>query len=145
MRAIDEIISDMTRLVREAHELGMIEAETIVKAKVEAIFDRFPGSGYEAVVKQAIGPGHPRAERGDLVRAAPGTVKPVIVQMIVGSHDGYTMEELVDKTGFKPNSVRGTLSTLREEGKITKIGDKWHSAERLVTEPRQAPGAPDLR
>lgn len=58
------------------------------------------------------------------VRATPGTVKPTI-EKIVRESSGVTMQEIVEKTGFKFNSVRGTLYTLKSEGVVDKWGEQW--------------------
>jgi DeoR/GlpR family transcriptional regulator of sugar metabolism len=52
-------------------------------------------------------------------KAPPGTVRPAIVKMIEQS-PGVSTEQILAATGFKENSVRGTLSTLHKEGKITR-------------------------
>lgn len=58
-------------------------------------------------------------------RAPTGSVKPAIVKVIAESPKGVTADEIVGLTGFKPNSVRGTLWTLNNEGTIVKRQGRW--------------------
>jgi DNA-binding transcriptional ArsR family regulator len=58
-------------------------------------------------------------------RATAGTVKPAILKIIQDSVEGITAADIHERTGFRPNSVRGTLSTLRTEGLIYKKKDLW--------------------
>jgi DNA-binding IclR family transcriptional regulator len=39
-----------------------------------------------------------------------------------------TSQEIATLTGFKPNSVRGTLWTLGNEGLAVKRGGRWYPA-----------------
>lgn len=71
--------------------------------------------------------GHDGAEMD--VRAAPGTVKPAIEKLVKESA-GITMQEIVERTGFKLNSVRGTLYTLKSEGSVDKWGEQWFPAKK---------------
>lgn len=59
-------------------------------------------------------------------RAAPGSVKPAILKLIQGSN-GMTLREIEQETGFKYNSVRGTLWQLQQEGEIEKVGDEFRA------------------
>jgi hypothetical protein len=54
-------------------------------------------------------------------KAPPGTVKPAILNLIETS-SGLLTEQIVKITGFKENSVRGTISALSKEGKIRRNG-----------------------
>ena len=65
-------------------------------------------------------------------RVTPGTVKPGILKIIHETPSGITTKDIIARTGFKPNSVRGTLSTLATENAIAKQGDLWFSAERII-------------
>jgi len=57
-------------------------------------------------------------------KAPPGTVKPTILRLVETSR-GLLTEQIIGSTGFKENSVRGTLSTLLKEGKIERNGTYW--------------------
>ena len=59
-------------------------------------------------------------------RASQGTVKPRILEL-VSREMGTSISEL-ERIGFKPNSIRGTLYALQKEGKIQKRGDRWYAA-----------------
>jgi hypothetical protein len=73
-------------------------------------------------------------------RAPSGTVKPTIKAYIENAKDGILTSEIIEKTGFKVNSVRGTLSTLKAEGFADRRGELWFLSERkgspaLASEP----------
>jgi len=57
-------------------------------------------------------------------KARPGTVRPVILAMIERC-DGLLTEQILKETGFKENSVRGTLSTLQKQGEIERAAGRW--------------------
>ena len=58
-------------------------------------------------------------------KAPPGTVRPAILNMIEQS-SGVSTEQIMTATGFKENSVRGTLSTLHKERKIARNAEgQW--------------------
>jgi IclR helix-turn-helix domain len=71
-------------------------------------------------------------------RASPGTVKPAIMALIKKAPKGIRTAEIIERTGFKENSVRGTLSTLRRKGFADQRGSLWFSVEgppALASEP----------
>lgn len=120
MRELNEILKSggvtLERLLREAFEAGVAAGREDIRRQLQGFFDA-PSSrrGHPAIV---VAPSD--------VRAAPGTVKPTILRHIEeSSFQGITTEELIAETGFKPNSVRGTVSTLQSERAIAKVGDKW--------------------
>ena len=60
-------------------------------------------------------------------RATQGSVKPTIAKMIAEHEtDGLTPGEITHQTGFKANTVRGTIWTLGQEGSIVKRGSRWY-------------------
>ncbi|SFK39341.1 hypothetical protein [Methylocapsa palsarum] len=61
-------------------------------------------------------------------RAQPGTVKPVIKGLIETAKNGILTSTIIERTGFKENSVRGTLSALKSEGFAERRGDLWFVA-----------------
>ena len=63
-------------------------------------------------------------------RAAQGSVKPRIVKMLEDSDDGLEIEQICRLTGFKHNSVRGTLWALsKEEVAVRREGRWFHVAK----------------
>jgi hypothetical protein len=128
MRQLTDIMSDgnasIGALLKEAFEAGKASAAAEMRAKMEAVLDGVAGDRYRASPSRS----------DDLIariassegRATPGTVKPAIVSLIKqAGANGLTTDELIDITHFKPNSVRGTVSTLHLEKTIRKIGDRW--------------------
>jgi hypothetical protein len=76
-------------------------------------------------------------------KAPPGTVRPVILAMIKRA-DGLLTEQILKETGFKENSVRGTLSTLQKQGEIERAAGRWIEKSKgapagTATEHEQAP------
>jgi hypothetical protein len=66
-------------------------------------------------------------------RAAPGSVKPVILKIIKHSEGtGKTLREIERETGFKYNSVRGTLWQLQQNGEIEKVGDEYRARPQKI-------------
>jgi hypothetical protein len=104
--------AEIARLVREAYELGRED----MRRELVALLS--PASG-DAVT--LVGEVHvPNiASARTSTKAPPGTVRPAILKMIEQSPSVST-EQILVATGFKENSVRGTLSTLHKEGKIKR-------------------------
>lgn len=136
MDDIHELLSSATASVRAAIEAayakgfdagkkqGERDASAGLKAKLASIL------GADEITEAPQGPActeinvplslSSESPQGDETeRAAPGTVKPVILSTIANSR-GMTTKEIVETTGFKHNSVRGTLWTLQRDGAIQK-------------------------
>jgi hypothetical protein len=75
------------------------------------------------------------------LRAPLGTVKPTIARLISRYQHGISTSEIIKQTGFKVNSVRSTLATLRREGLAERNGDLWVTRDRapdaLAPEPHE--------
>jgi Protein of unknown function (DUF3489) len=100
--------ADIESLVREAYEMGR-----------------------EDMRKELLTLLHPSPRQTDApptvapTKAPPGTVRPAILNMIEQS-SGVSTEQIMTATGFKENSVRGTLSTLHKERKIARNAEgQW--------------------
>lgn len=148
MRDISEIIKDggaaLERLLREAFDAGVEHGREGLRAQLARLLNTTPpqpsflGSATNEYDREP--PGNPinvtpetvaRAAQHVMKRALPGTVKPTILKMIDDDHlFGISTEQLIERTGFKPNSVRGTVSTLQAEGLIEKFGTQWHSVKK---------------
>jgi len=63
-------------------------------------------------------------------RAPSGTVKPAIKELIEKAPNGILASDIIEKTGFKENSVRGTLSALKAEGFAERHGELWVLSQR---------------
>ncbi|MDR3449417.1 MAG: hypothetical protein P4M15_06685 [Alphaproteobacteria bacterium] len=140
MRNIQEILSGgsavLEAMLREAFEAGKAEAAAEMRAKMAAMIDSVAGA--VAANVSAIPPYPPTVTMTSAIpypepRAAPGTVKPTILRLIEESvFFGMSTDELIAKTGFKPNSVRGTVSALQSDNAIYKEGDRWFSAQQIL-------------
>jgi hypothetical protein len=59
----------------------------------------------------------------------PGTVKPAVLKAIQDSSTGLSIRQIEQKTGFKYNSIRGTVWLLQKEGLVVKgEGNLWVAA-----------------
>ncbi len=58
-------------------------------------------------------------------RATPGSVKPMVERMLLDAENGLTPVEIAERTGFKYNSVRGTLWALGKEGFAISQSGRW--------------------
>jgi hypothetical protein len=140
MRSIDDIIAEVAAvigpLLRETfeagREAGARETTAAMKAKLLEAVDSLNVA--DAALNTVLGvtptladePPAPQVlEEAAAIRATPGTVKPTIERLIASAPNGITTEEILAKTGFKANSVRGTLWTLNNDQAIEKRGDRW--------------------
>jgi hypothetical protein len=58
-------------------------------------------------------------------RAPQGTIKPALLKALTDYQAGLSSSDLVALTGFKENTVRGTLRQLLIEGAVEKRGQFW--------------------
>ncbi len=123
LRNLDSIITASTELIREAFEAGRnagrAEADDL-RAKMAALISVDVATPLPLRATTMV------VSSGD--RATQGSVKPTIAKLIAESAAGMTPGEIIEVTGFKPNSVRGTLWTLMHDGAIVKREGRWHSA-----------------
>ncbi len=134
---LDEGSASLERWLSEAFEAGRAagrqEGVAEVKAKLAGLLDDGGPEVTRAIAASAnvthalpawLGPG-PKTQSGG--RAPPNSVKPTIVKLV---HDapGLTREEIATRTGFKFNSVRGTLWTLSNEGIIEQRDGRYFPA-----------------
>jgi hypothetical protein len=123
---VSEAIETLHPLLEEAFEAGRTvgrqEAAAELKTKIAAVLAPDLLTGALSDLKL---PPMPKAASDDATRVTPGTVKPTILRLIRESGRGLTTQEITTRTGFKPNSVRGTLWTLRKEGAVVHKGDHW--------------------
>jgi predicted HTH transcriptional regulator len=111
---LDKLASQATdytaRLIREAYEIGRQDMRRELMELLSPNDGAPTRLHYDSDASDAAAP--------KKTKAPPGTVRPAIVKMIEES-SGVSTDEILTATGFKENSVRGTLSTLKKEGKIT--------------------------
>ena len=123
MRDLDTIVSASALLIREAFEAGRHAGRAEASADLKAKLADFLSSGQGAPSTESPG----RAVMSSDERATQGSVKPKIVQLVAESAaTGTTATEITNRTGFKPNTVRGTLWTLGHEGSIFKRAGRWY-------------------
>lgn len=136
MNDIQDILSKTTDAVQQAIEAaykrgfddgrvaGQQKAAATIKSRLADLFHltddvQSPGEytdGDNLLTVRADTPHQAEAEQ----RAAPGTVKPVILATVANSNNGVSTRDIERATGIKHNSVRGTLWQLHKEGAITR-------------------------
>ena len=147
MRAIEDIVSDILGLLHEAHELGKDEGAAEMRANLAAFLQGGErpapnstrnGSSVETHVMGNV------ADDARKDKAQKGTVKPGIIKLINDTPTGLTQDEIIEKTGYKSNSVRGTLYTILTEGLVERRSGRYYpkSPEALNIQPNDT-GAGD--
>lgn len=124
-----DAISVLERKLEEAYkagfERGREQAASEFRAKLEQVFTA-PSAASQAPADFVMGSFGTSVVTEQDERAAPGTIKPAIIAALRSHPEGLFRREIVDLTGIKPNSVRGTLWQLQKESQITKNdNDKW--------------------
>jgi hypothetical protein len=122
-KIIEAATQDLRKRLQEAYAAG---GEN-VRRELLAVLS--PGNRHHIDIAAVTA--SPKPSGGER-RAAPGTVKPTILKLIEEASfldDGISAAEIIRKTGFKENSVRGTISTLRIEKVIEQRGDRWFMKE----------------
>jgi hypothetical protein len=135
MTYVDEILAEVTKTLRPVLEAAFAhvkddakrEAAAEFKAKVSAMLDEAPQPTIAAITPKddqiAFSPPSPRKTRKG--RAAPGTVKPQILDVVRQSPEGISTRDIATLTAFKYNSVRGTLWLLKKEELVINRDEKW--------------------
>ena len=110
---LSRITQDVRRLLEEAYEAGRDD----MRKDLDDFLKRGETPNAQAT---ATVPVHEAVSR-----ARAGTVKPAIKILIENATGGISASEIVARTGFKENSVRGTLATLKSENFAERRGDLW--------------------
>jgi hypothetical protein len=118
------------KLLEEAYEAGRAKEREDMKRELTTFLSR----GNEAQPTVA------RPAVNSNGRATSGTVKPAIKELIEKAPNGIRASDIIERTGFKDNSVRGTLAALRAEGFAERHGELWVLSQRkgqpaLASEP----------
>jgi hypothetical protein len=136
---------DIRKLLQEAFEAGRASARDEIQRDILSYLSTptLLGSIATAHPFDEIAPVGPtpeldKAVQNVLARAASGTVKPTIKALIEDAKDGILTSDIIAKTKFKENSVRGTLSTLKTEGFAERRGELWFRAPKK----NEAAGSP---
>ncbi len=131
---IEDIMSRATdgirELLKEAYEAGRAKGRDDIRRNLLSVLTN--AEQPSDIAPRGGTPELDIAVQKALSRATSGTVKPTIKTLIENAEKGILTSEIIEKTGFKENSVRGTLSTLKAEGFADRRGDLWFRAK---TEP----------
>jgi hypothetical protein len=153
MTDIDALLSKasvaLRPLLEEAYSAGMADgrrqAANEFRSKIDsalrtALAEGEPSPSLITAPRQKA-PRQSATESEAETRATPGTVKPTILNLIRSSPHGLTTREIEEQTGFKHNSVRGTVWALHSRDQlIARSGDRWVDAKN-ETPPADAEGA----
>jgi hypothetical protein len=120
---ISRATGDIRKLLEEAFEAGRND----MRRELTVFLAGAPLGIPRVEAHTVIGGIAPSPNEG---RAPVGTVKPTIKAVITEAPNGIRTSEIIEKTGFKENSVRGTLSTLKDEGFAERRGDLWYLSQR---------------
>jgi hypothetical protein len=111
----DSAAANTASLIREAYEMGR---EDMRKELLTLLYPSRPqGADASKIVAHD-------ADNARATKAPPGTVRPAILKLIEEG-SGVSTERILAETGFKENSVRGTLSTLHRERKIARNAEGY--------------------
>jgi hypothetical protein len=138
MTQVDEILADIAKALRPVLEAALADvrdaskrdAAIEFKAKLNAMFDSGPGDrgpleAAAAAKPEKIQYAPPPPRKASKGRATPGTVKPQILDAVRQMPEGTSTKDIATLTGFKYNSVRGTLWLLKKEGQVMNKDEKW--------------------
>lgn len=131
----DRAASTIRAMLFDAYEagrqIGRKEAAAEFKAKIADFLEQEPKAKHVVVSVTGV------SAEAQTSRAAPGSVKPAIMKLVQDS-GGMSLRDIEQATGFKYNSVRGTLWQLQQEDKIVKDGDIY----RAVSQKNEPAGTP---
>jgi hypothetical protein len=147
---VEKGATDAVKLaLRNAYEAGVAagyaKASEEIRARLSNVFSEVVFPSGSVITNATVNPD----QRGEEMREAPGTVKPTLLKLVTDSPQGISTKELIARTGFRANTTRGTLWSLRtQEKQIHKVGNKWfpgpESESAESTEQKGTPeGAPD--
>jgi hypothetical protein len=126
--------ADIARLLEEAYNIGRED----MRLELVTLLSPSRGNDNANIGEASVIGGTPSLRTAE--KAPPGTVKPRILKIIEDAPSGLRTEQILSVTGFKENSVRGTLSNLSKEGKIERRGEYWiKKTEAPASEPAEAP------
>ena len=134
VRSLENIISDSMsahrHLLQEAFDagrnIGREEAAAYLRAQIDGVLSSNHGA-LEDATKSVT---KPTVAADPDKRAVAGSVRPTILRMIISSaNTGLTQDEIAKETGFKFNSVRGTLWALGRDGVAVKRDNRWFPVE----------------
>lgn len=120
---------DLRELLEEAFEAGRAKEREDIRRQLAAYLG--PGEAPSEVTPSGDTreldnfTASQRVAPSILARAQPGTVKPAIEALIEKATNGISTSEIIEKTGFKENSIRGTLSALKADGFTERRGVLW--------------------
>lgn len=129
MQTLEEIVAGgsqtLAALFKAAYDIGYAKGRDDVRKELDAFLK--PGATFATRVSRENTPtvATAAADIASDERAAPGTVKPGVLQAVRNAESGLTTEEIVALTRFKYNSVRGTLWALQGENQVERRNHLW--------------------
>jgi hypothetical protein len=121
---VSEATSSFTQLLDEAYSQGFNDGLAAGKQETGDQLLKFIASMNTDHIPAIIRNEPPSSDEGE--RVPPGTVKPTVLQTIQQFPDGISIRDIEKLTGFKHNSIRGTVWLLQKEGSVQKgEGNLW--------------------
>ncbi|CAO4139439.1 hypothetical protein [Methylorubrum aminovorans] len=121
---------DLDAAFERGREVGRQEAVTAFKARLASLTDMSDLTAGAAIDARAdvskAGEDTGGADTGSADRAPPNSIKPALARLI-REQPGLTTMDIRRITGFKPNTIRGTLYALGKEGEIKHSEGRWYS------------------
>ncbi|MBS3648552.1 hypothetical protein KEU06_07910 [Pseudaminobacter sp. 19-2017] len=138
MDKLDQLNSDMAAMMRlaldDAYEAGFAAGKESARAELLTKLNAVLSS--DEPVSASFTPSSTDVRNAEVAtdngsvevdRAAPGTVKPAVLKLIQDNPRGLTRRQIIEMTGFKHNSVRGTLWQLNtQEDAVVNYDGKWY-------------------
>jgi len=124
----------------DGKKAGEREASAGLKSRLAALFadEDSAAEGSSTKIQDSL-TGSGDGETTDAAdRAAPGTVKPVVLDVVARANNGVSTKDIERATKFKYNSIRGTLWTLQKEGAIERnLDGKWVAVQSVREEAKR--------
>lgn len=131
MDRIDQLISEIGPALRplldSVYQAGYADGRNAATAELRSKMSAILGDAPSPSIEPYGNPAPNEQTEAEGERAAPGTVKPAILKLIQEHPEGLTRMDIVRMTGFKINSIRGTLWALHagDRSILTHKG-KWY-------------------
>jgi len=127
--AMAEVAKAMHAAFNAGKESGLQEARTELAEKLSSMIGSIASHKPERSLISSAGE-RPPTDRPSQKRAPQGSIKPALLRALEPYPLGLPASDIVASTGFKENTVRGTLRQLLAEGKVLKRNNFWLIAKK---------------
>lgn len=121
----------LTDAFEAGRAIGREEASADLRAKIEGLLS--VGHGRPPEVSKTAVKTESKSNKSSK-RAVSGSVRPTIAKLIIDSGKaGMSQDEIAEQTGFKHNSIRGTLWSLGNDKLAVKRDGRWFAVAEKET------------